>query len=247
MEFGFVDLSHEYFTLVESHESIINNLILGNESFLIDLRDSYLESCSELNRFINSRRFNSFYTLIAGSNSKFDEIQIKVLSRTLYHVNLINDWLKLNEEMLVSLGERDPRIQDIIIHMTLTRVLCKTILEEFRKYDYRIMVPKDYYFGIFENKANNEKGHPFINDNVLNLFLYLKEHSARKDKIRYSYIFHFLVNEKIDIGLSGADYFRFVRGLDSTCIDRKPQPNATNHRRFEKLKELRKQFDTKEG
>jgi hypothetical protein len=97
------------------------------------------------------------------------------------------------------------------------------------------------------SETNNEIDHPFITDNVLNLFLHLKNHSFPKNLIMYTYIFHFLVDEKIDSSLSSAEYFRFVRGIDDRVKDRKPQPNATSTRRFEKLKELHKKFESKEG
>jgi len=87
--------------------------------------------------------------------------------------------------------------------------------------------------------------HPFNNDRTLEVFNFLNENATKRNLVLYTYIYQFLIDEKIDSNLVQADYFSYVREHVNTKVrDRKIQPNASNQRVTENLKELFKTYQS---
>jgi rRNA-processing protein FCF1 len=79
---------------------------------------------------------------------------------------------------------------------------------------------------------------PFKNETVLRIFNELRNKSKKKDKIRYSYIYQFLTNEKIDSALGQSEFFLYVRHLDKRVTSEKIMSGATNHNRTQELESI---------
>lgn len=248
-------LFNTYINLIQSHEDIIEPLIKSEENVIKEFHESYIDQCSKLNRFINSFDFQIFAKTLSSTQiielSELIDLKEKLVSRSIYHLKYINNWLKTNEEFLeanLGLDEKaDKELGLIVGFMTLTRILVKDVLKNFEKFDRTVIIPEDHY--LFRESKNSPlpEGHPFLTDNALRVFNYLDEYSYPDDKVKYTYIYNFLKESKVDINLVSAEYFRFVRRLNSDVKDRKPQQNAVDRRRIEKLENLYKEYLNKAG